>query len=94
MDDVTCNVLPGSTLAWAAAAPPPPPSSAASTTVCVGALCSLAAHPPCAPGAAPPGGAPAEGQGLTLVPNSAKLELFCPSRNPTQLMNVCWSCSS
>jgi len=33
-------------------------------------------------------------QGPTLVPNSAQLELFCPPYNPTQLMNVSWSCST
>jgi len=33
-------------------------------------------------------------QGLTLVPISAQLELFCPPYNPTSLMNVSWSCSS
>jgi len=34
------------------------------------------------------------GQGLTLVPISAQLELFCPLCNPTRLMNVSWSCST
>ena len=34
-----------------------------------------------------------DGQGLTLVPISAQLELFCPSCNPTQLMNVSWTCA-
>jgi hypothetical protein len=34
------------------------------------------------------------GQGRTLVPDAAQLELFCPPYNPTQLMNVYWSCSS
>jgi hypothetical protein len=33
-------------------------------------------------------------QGLTLVRNSAQLELFCPPCNPSQLMTVPWSCSS
>jgi hypothetical protein len=33
-------------------------------------------------------------QGLTLVPNFAQLELISTSYNPTQLMNVSWSCSS
>ena len=36
----------------------------------------------------------AAGQGLTLVPISAQLELFCPPFNPASLMNVSWSCSS
>jgi hypothetical protein len=36
----------------------------------------------------------ASGQGLTLVPISAQLELFCPPCNPTKLMNVSWICSS
>ena len=34
------------------------------------------------------------GQGLTLVPISAQLELFCPLYKPTLLMNVSWSCSN
>ena len=33
-------------------------------------------------------------QGLTLVPISAQLELFRPPCDPTQLINVSWSCSS
>jgi len=33
-------------------------------------------------------------QGLTLVPISAQLELFCPPCKPTSPMNVSWSCSS
>ena len=33
--------------------------------------------------------------GVTLVPISAQLELFCPPYNPTlKFMNVSWSCSS
>ena len=36
----------------------------------------------------------ARNQGLTLVPISAQLELFCPPYDPTSLMNVSWSCSS
>jgi len=38
--------------------------------------------------------ATASEQGLTLVPFSAQLELFRPPHNPTELMNVSWSCSS
>jgi hypothetical protein len=34
------------------------------------------------------------GQGLSLVPVSAQLELLCPPYNPKKLMNVSWSCSS
>ena len=33
-------------------------------------------------------------QGLTLVPVTARLELFRPPYNPNYLMNVSWSCSS
>ena len=35
-----------------------------------------------------------DGQGLTLVPVSAQLELFCPLYNTTELMNVSRSCLS
>jgi hypothetical protein len=33
-------------------------------------------------------------QGLTLLPISAHLELYCPPYDPTLLMSVSWSCSS
>jgi len=33
-----------------------------------------------------------ETQGLTLVPLSAQLQLFCQPCKSTQVMNVCWSC--
>ena len=34
------------------------------------------------------------GQGLTLVPNSAQLEIFHPPYNPNKRMRVSWSCSN
>jgi hypothetical protein len=39
-------------------------------------------------------GCAAAAQGLTLVPISAQLELFCPPYNPASHMNVSWICSN